>query len=396
MPSTLTWLDASHEEQRRMRDIVNLFTQKDSREELGIGTMRDALSDMLFPGTSTLLTRARYLFFIPWCYQFGAMHATDAEGGRRVGERAERDLISTLIGEHETDGLLGQRVGSALRMLPSTLYWGTMRRYGILAPGSTTLNAAVTADIERRHRDPESDTELGGWLPSLPPVPRDFPKTSAGGFELTLPEAELLAHRIRLGAEGSLLAHLVDDRPGDNRAPWLDPASHRAPESVQAGLEQARLFSFAVHGAALLYNFELAKAYTEAGYTRIDVSVDTYEARYERWLADVPKSGLDAWDIEDFFALVLRENPRISTRSRMFLRDWVGLTLQGDQQRAADRVRLHERQHKQGQSRFRNPKLLEVWGGASGDGEIVFRWSQVRRVLADIHHGLARTDARTD
>ena len=38
----IAWLDASREDQRRMREIVNLFTQSESRDELGIGQVRDA------------------------------------------------------------------------------------------------------------------------------------------------------------------------------------------------------------------------------------------------------------------------------------------------------------------------------------------------------------------
>jgi hypothetical protein len=66
MPSMIAWLDASREDQRRMREIVNLFTQSESRDELGIGQVRDAFRDSLSPGTSTLHTRARYLLFVPW------------------------------------------------------------------------------------------------------------------------------------------------------------------------------------------------------------------------------------------------------------------------------------------------------------------------------------------
>ncbi|MGO1736492.1 MAG: DUF6361 family protein, partial [Leucobacter sp.] len=72
MTSTIAWLDASSEEQRRMRDIIRLFADRDSRDELGLGQVRDALGDILFPGSSTLHTRARYLLFIPWIYQEAA------------------------------------------------------------------------------------------------------------------------------------------------------------------------------------------------------------------------------------------------------------------------------------------------------------------------------------
>jgi len=68
VPSLIAWLDADTDDQARMRDIVKLFTDRDSRDELGLGQVRDAISDGLFPGTSVLLTRARYLLLVPWCY----------------------------------------------------------------------------------------------------------------------------------------------------------------------------------------------------------------------------------------------------------------------------------------------------------------------------------------
>lgn len=50
MPSTIAWLDLSREEQRRMREVINLFSQTESRDELGIGQVRDSFSDQLFRG----------------------------------------------------------------------------------------------------------------------------------------------------------------------------------------------------------------------------------------------------------------------------------------------------------------------------------------------------------
>jgi hypothetical protein len=66
MPSTIAWLDFSDEEQRRAREIVALFAQPESRDELGIGTVRDALSGAMFPGISVLQSSARYFLFVPW------------------------------------------------------------------------------------------------------------------------------------------------------------------------------------------------------------------------------------------------------------------------------------------------------------------------------------------
>ena len=69
MTSSLTWLDVSAEQQRRVRDLIRLFEEPGTRDELGIGPIRDAFSEMMFPGTAVIQTRARYLLFIPWHFQ---------------------------------------------------------------------------------------------------------------------------------------------------------------------------------------------------------------------------------------------------------------------------------------------------------------------------------------
>lgn len=58
--SAFVWLDYSERERRKMLDVVDLFREHDTRDELGVGSVRDAFADMLFPGASTIMTRARY------------------------------------------------------------------------------------------------------------------------------------------------------------------------------------------------------------------------------------------------------------------------------------------------------------------------------------------------
>ena len=42
------------------------FRIKESRDELGLGAIRASFADALFPGTSTIQTRLRYMLFVPW------------------------------------------------------------------------------------------------------------------------------------------------------------------------------------------------------------------------------------------------------------------------------------------------------------------------------------------
>ena len=121
-PAVIAWLDYSEADQRRAREIIRLFSQRDSRDELGLGSIRDALSDTLFPGTSVLLTRARYFLFLPWLYREGA------DGGRQGSQLAswvdgqERRLIGKLSKGGDSAGLIGGVVGEQVQNLPSTIY----------------------------------------------------------------------------------------------------------------------------------------------------------------------------------------------------------------------------------------------------------------------------------
>lgn len=157
MASVITWLDVSTDEQRRMRELAAMFTQRDSRDELGIGQLRDGISDALFPGTSTLHTRARYLLFVPWCFQYAAQSRSRVKGGTRQPDATELELIETLRFSPDADGLLGERAGRDLQTLPSSVYWSMLQRYGILTRPASRAEAfeAPNPPRARRRRRPD-------------------------------------------------------------------------------------------------------------------------------------------------------------------------------------------------------------------------------------------------
>ena len=66
--STFTRIDHSEKQRRQILEAIDLFREKDTRDELGIAGIRDTFSDILFSGTGSLQTRARYFFFVPWMY----------------------------------------------------------------------------------------------------------------------------------------------------------------------------------------------------------------------------------------------------------------------------------------------------------------------------------------
>ena len=47
MASTFGWLDTDSEQRRKMLEVVELFKEEGTVDELGIGSIRDALADSL-------------------------------------------------------------------------------------------------------------------------------------------------------------------------------------------------------------------------------------------------------------------------------------------------------------------------------------------------------------
>ncbi|GII25701.1 DUF6361 family protein [Planosporangium mesophilum] len=400
MTSIIAWLDTSADEQRRVRELIALFAQTESRDELGIGQIRDVFSDALFPGTSVIQTRARYFLFVPWVFRDGAQRRLSGPKLKAWTDQRERRLIEALRQAGESEGLIGRRAGPAVKILPSAIYWSGLTRYGILtrdaAPDQLQrVVAAGPAD----GADELATRVQGDWAPTLPAPPAEFPESVEGGFAMPRHEAAWLREQMMSAAPGTLLAHLLghtDPPDPDSGAPWEDTACLAAPTDVRSLLRHAELFSLAVHGAALLYNLLLGERYESAGHTRVAEPADSYRDRIDEWAKECADlaAALSAWDRDEFWSLVLRSNPRISLATRLFVNAWLDAICSGrasavaDDQVLRDLVARRERQQKKGQSRLSNERLLRTWSGASGSAQLTYRWSQVRRILTDIHAGL--------
>src|SRR6476620_8900163 len=116
--STFAWIDHSEKQRRQILEAIDLFREKDTRDELGIAGIRDVFSDMLFPGTGALQTRARYFFFVPWMYLgFEAARVSSAEVARK-GRAFEIALIERLMDSEEPSGTIGIHAGPSLQRLP--------------------------------------------------------------------------------------------------------------------------------------------------------------------------------------------------------------------------------------------------------------------------------------
>jgi len=399
--SFLSWLDFSEAERRKMIEIVTLFNERDTRDELGLAIIRDGFADLFFPGTTTLQTRARYFFFVPWLYrQFETMDIPSSKIYSRL-KQTEISLIVALLESEASNGVIGQRSGASLQRFPSSIYWIGLQRWGICRFHGTQDQYHRSLDYWYGHQRligeaDEKDPYEGlspNWDPELPSKPAGFPDSQVS-FQLTVKEATYLKDRLILSCNKSLLAYMVGFCEPVNttvRFPWFHPEYESFPNRLQDWLSHARNFSEAMQGAALLYNLMLAE---KAKNERL---VNLYEENLKDWgqVLRARRPAWIAWDRALFWSLAARPGVNVPFLSRCFVNDWLDLLLSSgriarpEKEKAMRRlIENRERRIKGGRSRFGNPRHLEMWSGASFAGQMEFRWGVGLQIANDILTGL--------
>jgi hypothetical protein len=396
--SFLSWMDYSDHERRKMLDVIDLFAEQDTRDEMGIGTVRDAFADLFFPGTSTIQTRARYFLFIPWTYLKLERRGVSSRDLAAKARREEIALIDGLVASEDSDGTIGLRARASLKRLASNVYWQGLGAWGIrLFPGSQEQYHRMIdrylgpSEVSRDDDgEPIDGTPRSNWHPGIPPASDGFPESVS--FKLTRLEAEYLRERILTRVPATLLAFLVDrDRMWQlSDFPWEHPQFGEFPSRIKEQLLHARNFSEAIHGSVLVYNLMLAELVSDAELTT------DYQARLRVW-ADTIETRRDAmsqWDQRRFWAIVLGVNPAIPLPTRMFVEAWLRLALSPEAVDIATsqpaRRLLHERERalKRDQARLDNQRAREIWNGEAGTAQLTYRWPVAQAIVLDILTGL--------
>ena len=405
MASTLAWIDHDSKARERTLRILSLFQEKESRDELGLGSVRDSFADQLFPGTSTIQTRLRYMLFVPWIYHFLEEQRLPAESFANQADLLERNLVQPLMDSDDLAGVFGKTAGKNLKRLPSSVYWAGLGVWGIrLTPFSQDeYHRRIDEVYRRRHTlkalekhakargddvDQEQRMATPSWHPRLPEPPEEFP--SKVDFALSREEAEFIRDRIQVACPNSLLSFLVlHCEPADTHAPWAHPDYANFSDQHKELLIHARLFSEVMHGAALSYNVQLAKLRNH------DELVAEHQASFNKWTASFPLEEVRAWSVSRLWELTIDHGHSVAPQTRSFVQQWIDHTRKSPKDllsnaEALNLIKRREMKLKGTRSRFRNQRALEQWGGYSGVGRLVYRWPNVETLLNDLYQGMNR------
>ncbi len=336
----------------------------------------------MFPGTSTIQTRARYFLFVPWIY---ARLEKKQVGSKDIATRARREeieLIEALAESGEREGVIGIEARKALKLFLSAVYWNGLASWGIRRFSGPQDQYHRSLDrfyrlTGRGARNDDDEPIEGGvrrnWDAGLPSAPARFPE----GMKLPLQsaEAEYLAERIVATHPTRLLQ--LWPRTTAPGSPAPSPGKHPSQGSFTARhreqLQHARLFSENVHGAPLLYNLMLAE---RAGNKDRE---EQYQEDLMAWAGRIERASeaIANWDQSRFWRLVVEGGGRVGLGTEDSSHTGSLWHLPSSQAKgmtkskaARQLIAQREKALKGEQARLTNQRALERWNGAAGTGRM--------------------------
>ena len=398
--SEMGWVDFSSEDRDRVRDVIKQLSEPGTLDELGIGALRDGFADLMFPGFSTIQTRAKYLITIPRIIRdYLALKPAQQrrQSLQQYLEQQENQLARALTLQHQNEGVTGiigstMKEGESVARLPSSVYWVALRTWGIINT-QASLNQFL-----KSVKPPESS--LGS---SLPDEGDDADGVSTDSrvhldrydpqwiedvhITLTESEAVFLSDKLQNGPINSLPSQfelsgllkevLDEDLAGFAQlAVWVAAKPDLA-QRTRDTVEMAYAFSELIYGAHLRLNMLLVRHGVEHR-----ALVDIYSEYWDAWRsqAHAQPQEVGRW--------LAHTQVSLPGHTRAFLENWArGLAgnAQGDK---LDRLIEEQARAHKNQRSILNRRLPEdfEWHGMS---RLDYRWAQVRNVLRDVQEGLA-------
>lgn len=398
--SVIGWLAVDEEEADETRRLVSAFDESGTLDSLGIGAIRDGIANQLFPGTSTIQTRARYFLFVPWiCAQIEDRKIPSGDFAQELRNRETALIYSLKKGAPGEPGIIGVEAGAGTQRLPSSVYWGGLGSWGIRTRDVSLREYARSLDDYYRHLaqvtredDAEDPDRMRGTWTKLPTIPDGFPNRPIS-MQLTAEESAFLESKIALTHHRSQLDELVRrGQPPTTDWPWMVEKTDFSDE-LRRLLRHAEMFSYVIQGAQYLYCYHLAvDAFTQLSRNTEELA-EKMRLSYSDWWTFIDENAgrIASWaaDLADFWDAVTARGARVGG-VRPFAENWIDMVRDGTTANIDDpRLRLliqsRERRLKGGLARLSNPRALENWGGNEiGTAPLDYRWRNAQRIIADI------------
>lgn len=411
--SQLGWVDFSSNDREKVKNVLAMQTEPGTLDELGIGQIRDAFSDLLFPGISTIQTRAKYFIIVPRILRDYQAFTNSKKRSHQSLENylsIEENLIAkTLVEIHDDNefGIIGRtRINSGgVDRRPSVVYWNGLRVFGIVTTKLSLAEFCRQLDVNEHqgvealsdHNEDSDDIDAlkNKNIIQLPDQQTEWASTLK--INLTLKEAEFLKRKmsdapdIGLSVSAQLFnCELLSEALKDNANEKIESIDVLSELLMQHGLvheickqriKLANEFSLAMEGPHILYNTLLAKK------AKFNDSVTKYENEYVIWCDKVQRLNIFRDGCaNEWLDLARWDNRHIKNKTVSFIEEWCQAMRDTQNNDALEfMVAEQAKSNKGGRSLLNTGVSQDQWVGIR---RLDYRWSSAKRILKDIQEGL--------
>ena len=384
----LGWIDFSREERNKVMATLDLLSTTTALDELGIGTLRDRYADILFPGISTIQTRAKYFVIIPYIFKLA-----ESQNFKRVSDiipwvnKIEDNLVSILVnnsGEDDTSGIIGSRAlkqGKNVKRKPSSIYWNGMRTYGILLDNNVSMDQVATLIYSQKNKKKnieifkgeesyDDETAANDMITIFSPIHPNYDFEKDINIRLTKDEALYISNHIitSIYSRDSLLAYIIKNKIDVSNLSFEDLEKLSMPSDMKNDYRLAKELADFIYGAHIRYNIIYSQ--------NLDIG------QVEAWNKWIDEFDVEALRFED---IMIRINCKGTTKD--FLKKFLKAAKNKDIE-SIDRCIINREKEVKGE-RAKLCKPMEYqYNTAIHNYKLNYRYYSARTIINDILEGL--------
>lgn len=401
--ASIGWIDFSTDDRNRVGSVLDFLRPEGMVDELGMGTIRDALANQLFPGISTIQTRAKYFFIIPYIlYDYQAAKPIKRKGkspSRYLEEKEYETMwdLAERYNHEEGNGVIGISKYKPEKIVrrPSAIYWKGIYTYQFIDTKGLAMESFLKQSVSPTMESLLSSVQQGDDTFG-DDVDAEFenvfkikvsPKMNWQAdlmLDLEKVEAEFFHDRIISIAKNKLISELLINEKlwkifsqAKDFMQFVKAAiSLPLSEKLKSMLILSHDFSELMFGAHLAYNCQLHHQVFNSDY---------FDEVWEEWLNDIQDNMIDYENFKpnELFGFATTTRPTTSD----FVNEWWKNTLKGfpDMIKRDKMILEQESLVKPGKARLRWKKTDDVketnWIGLR---HFDYRFTQARTILSDI------------
>ena len=400
------WIDFSRNDRNRVNNILDLLRPEGQVDELGIGTLRDGLADRLFSGISTIQTRAKYFFIVPYIlWDFLKLTPTERKKQNPTVFLEEQEYevmwdLADAYKQQEGNGVIGiskrREFREKIARRPSEIYWNGLNVMKCIDSRGLSANAflnranqvnaetLVHAIAEEGHGD-DHDAGFENYFNIKVPYLSNWKEGLR--LELNSEEAAFLKDSL-IDQQSSVLALVMQDEVAyeqfSTANSFVDFArlclKNQISEELKKDLIVAHDFAILMEGAHIAYNQELQSKFFHE---------DPFKEVWNTWYEALDQTMINrlGFKTEDLFL----HSPSARPQIKHFIIEWVKLVqakvFEEDKKKQLICDQEYYAKGKKARLRFNRKDDVQM-GKKIGLSQLEYRYRNAKTIVQDIKNGL--------